>query len=248
MNALQHSQVDARTGLMWAHGVGVVVLALMLSACGGGGGARQPPGAPPKPASVSVAEPGGDAHNPHRAALERLLEAPWGSRNDKDDQIHAPTPDWENWKRVRFFGVKHFTGFRYGDDHHVMALLFVQPVPAGESTDSRSCMKRFEAWGWPKVEAFEVGLSPLRTKRREYRGKPMLVKSVDGYVDLGLERKFFSGAWAAYPDVYPDACLIYAVAIPWRDEEALAKKLRDRWVLEGFQRMHPLTKDMPVRK
>lgn len=226
----------------------LVWLCSVLYGCGGSSSARQPPGVPPQPESVSVAEPGGDAHDPHRAALQRLVDAPWGSRNDKDDQIHAPTPDWEHWKRVRFWGVQHFTGFRYGDDHHVMAVVFVQPVPSGEANDSRSCMRRFEAWAWPKVEAFEVGLSPLRTKRREYRGKPMFVKSVDGYVDLGLERKFFSGAWAAYPDVYPDACLIYAVAIPWRDEEQLAKRLRDRWVLEGFQRMRPLTPAAPVRK
>src|SRR5690606_3693419 len=97
-------------------GWGAVVL-LLTAACGSSG-VTQPPGAPPSPHTVTVAEPGGDAHDPHKAALERQLKEPWGARNDKDDQLHAPTPDWQNWKRVRYWGVDHFTGFRYGDDHH----------------------------------------------------------------------------------------------------------------------------------
>src|SRR5687768_11159743 len=62
---------------------------------------------PPTPKSVTRSNPGGDAPDPHEAALRRLLEAPWGARNDKDDQVHAPTPDWENWKRVRYYSVEH---------------------------------------------------------------------------------------------------------------------------------------------
>ncbi len=196
---------------------------------------------------MTQANPGGDAADPHLAALTELLSAPWGERNDKDDQLRAPTPDWERWKRVRFWGVQHFTGFRYGNDHHVMAVVFVQPAE-GQPVDSKSCLRRFEAWGHGKAQSYEVKLSPMRTRRREFRGEPMWVKSVDGYVDLGASREYFSGAFAGYPHVYEDACLIYAVAVPWRGHEAAAKRLRDRWVLEGFQRMRPLTEAMPVRR
>jgi hypothetical protein len=38
------------------------------------------------------------------------------------------------------------------------------------------------------------------------------------------------------------------VGIPWDGHEALAKKVRDRWVAEAFPRMAPLTSEKPVRK
>jgi len=221
---------------------------LALAGCATPPQAARPAAEPQRAAQGTAADDAPAPSDEHEAALRRLLASAWGERNDKDDQLRAPTPDWRNWKRVRYWGVQHFTGFRYGDAHDVMAIVFVQPVPAGESNDSRSCMRRFEAWGWPKVHSFEVSLSPLRAKRREYRGKPMLVKQLDGYVDLGLDRKFFSAAFAAYPAIYPDSCLIYGVAVPWRGHEQLAKQLRDRWVLEGFQRMRPLTSETPTRK
>src|SRR5687768_5050364 len=72
---------------------------------------------PPTPASVTVKEPGGDAEDKQGAALFRQLDEAWGLRNDKDDQLHVPLPDHQHWKRVRFWGVEHFVGFRYGGDH-----------------------------------------------------------------------------------------------------------------------------------
>jgi len=84
---------------------------------------------PPTPASVSVKEPGGDAVDPERAALERLLGEPWGARTDKDEQLLAPMPDWEHWKRTRYFGFDHLVGFRYGNEHHAMVAVRVQELP-----------------------------------------------------------------------------------------------------------------------
>ena len=65
------------------------------------GPARRPPGMPPSPESITMSEPGGDAYEPHLAALERQLEQSWGWRSDKDDQVHFPLPDWDNWRRIR---------------------------------------------------------------------------------------------------------------------------------------------------
>src|SRR5687768_13119830 len=101
----------------------------------------------PSPGSVTRDNPGGDAPDPHAAALRRLLQEPWGARNDKDDQIHAPTPDWEHWKRVRYYSVQHFTGFRYGKDHHAIGIVFVQKMPPGTPVKSELCLREFEAWG-----------------------------------------------------------------------------------------------------
>ncbi len=209
--------------------------------------ARKPPGKPPTPATVTVAAPGGDAHDPHAAALQRQLSEPWGRRNDKDDQVHAPTPDWENWKRVKYWGVKHFTGFRYGDDHHVIGLVFVQAVEDGEPTDSESCMRRFEKWAWPQVRTYEVQLGRIGVRQSQWRDHPITVRYVDGSVDLGFDHYDFSAAWATYP-AYPDACLAYSVAVPWRGHGELARKVRDRFVDEGFQQMRVLTEKGPRRQ
>jgi hypothetical protein len=224
----------------------LVALAGFAAACGSSV-VKQPPGTPPSPATISVAEPGGDAHDPHWGALKRLLREPWGRRNDKDDLLHAPTPDWEHWKRVRYFGFEHFTGFRYGNDHHAVAVVVVQDVPPGAAVDSASCLRRFEDAARPQARSYDVKFGTFGVKQGEWREQPITVKYVDGAVALGFSYTEFSAAWSAYP-AYPDACLIYAVAVPWRDHGDLAKQVRDRWVDEGFQRMLPLTPTRPYRK
>ena len=207
---------------------------------------KQPPGQPPTPATVSNDQPGGDAFDPHKAALLRQLSEPWGLRNDKDDQLHVPTPDWKNWKRVRFRMVNHFTGFRYGKEHHVMALAFLLDVPPDSKQTSESCMNRFEAWARPQLSDYEVTFGEFKSSLKRWHNAPLQVNYVDGHVDVGLQRYEFSVAWGAYA-AYPDACLIYAVAVPWFKQGELARKVRDRWVAEGFQNMRPLTPLKPVR-
>jgi len=226
---------------------------LMSLACGGGAqtASKQPPGQPPAPpptpASVTVKEPGGDAADPHSAALDRLTTAPWGTRNDKDDQVFVPLPDSENWKRVRYFGVEHYVGFRYGDDHHAMVIAFTQSLPAGTPMKSDTCMRHFEAWGLPQTHPFDVKFSPFDTHLGKWQGQILESRSVDGRVNLGFTASEFSGAWAAYP-AYPDGCLVMAVAVPWRDHKELAQKLRDRWVAEGFALMGVASNVRPERK
>ncbi|HMJ12398.1 MAG TPA: hypothetical protein VK524_13330 [Polyangiaceae bacterium] len=222
----------------------VAVGGLLLGGCGSSP-VRQPAGAPPTPASISVAEPGGDASDTHEAALLRQLMEPWGARNDKDDQVHVPTPDWENWKRVRFWGIEHFAGFRYGAEHHVVSILLVQDAEPGD--DSRDCLRRFELDARKRLSAYDVKLGRASERETLWRNIPISVRSVDGSLALGFSRREFSAAWAAYP-AYPNACLVYAMAVPWDTRAELARRVRDRWAAEGFQRLHTLTSTRPYRR
>jgi hypothetical protein len=197
--------------------------------------------------SAAPIDPAANARDPHEAALLTLLAAPWGARNDRDDTVHAPTPDWERWRRVRFFGLDHFTGFKYRKEHDVVAAVFIQDMPPGTPVKSETCMRRFEAWGRPQIKPFDVKFSPFSVKFTKWRNQPLMISSVDGALNVGLSRVEFSGAWAAFP-AYPNACLIYAVGVPWQGHADLAKKLRDRWVEEGFVYMNPLTVERPYRK
>ena len=231
----------------YANSVGLVPLSLLVACGGAAQPVKQVPGVAPAPATVTVKEPGGDAADPHAAALERLATLPWGNRNDKDDQVSVPLPDSENWKRVRYFGVEHFVGFRYGDDHHAMAIGFVQDLPPGTPMKSDTCMRYFEAWGLPQTHPFDVKFSPFETHLGKWQGQILESRSVDGRVNLGFTSSEFSGAWAAYP-AYKESCLVLAVAVPWRDHKELADKLRDRWVSEGFSLMGVSTSARPERK
>jgi len=217
-------------------------------ACGGGAQAPKQTIAPaPAPASVTVKEPGGDAADPHAAALERLMNAPWGTRNDRDGQVNVPLPDSDNWKRVRYFGVEHYVGFRYGDDHHAMVIAFTRQLPAGTTMKSDTCMRNFEAWGLPQTHPFDVKFSPFETSLGKWQGKILESRAVDGRLNWAFTTSEFSGAWAAYP-AYADGCLVVAVAVPWRDHKELAQKLRDRWVSEGFPLAVVASDARPERK
>jgi hypothetical protein len=230
------------------HSLGASVVGVLLAACSGAPQPpKQPPGHAPTATTITTREPGGDASDPHGAALERLLAAPWGARNDKGDQLWAPTPDWGNWTRVRYFGFQHFTGFRYGDDHHMLAVVFVQDVPEGTPMKSETCMRRFESWGFPQTQGLDVKFGTFVPHFSKWRKEPLEIHAVDGHLNFAFTSADFSAAWAAYP-AYPNACLIYAVAVPWREHRDLAQKLRDRFVNEGFPMMTPRTAERPVER
>jgi hypothetical protein len=234
-----------------------IVPVLLAVACGGSAQPAKPPSissspavvpaSAPAPETVTVKEPGGDSSDPHAAALERLISAPWGQRTDKADALRVPMPDADNWKRVRYYGVEHYVGFRYGDEHHAMLIAFVQDLPAGTPMKSDTCMRHFEAWGLPQTHAFDVKFSPFESHLARWQSQSLESRSVDGKVNLGFVADEFSGAWAAYP-AYQDACLVLAVAVPWRDHQDLAQKLRDRFVTEGFQLMKTASDVKPERK
>lgn len=217
---------------------------LALSGCASA--QTQPAGAPPSPTSVTLEEPGGDAADPQEAALRRQLDMTWGWATDKDDQLRVPLVDAENMKRVRYWVLDHFTGFRYGSDFYVMNVVLIQDFPRDEPMDSRACLQRAEKWGHPQLASFEVKFTDLQSTTAHWRNKPIVVKSVDGYVDVGFQRRKFSAAYAAYP-AYPDACLIFAMGVPWDKHGDLAKAVRDRWVKEAVPQIVPLTPTKPFR-
>jgi hypothetical protein len=225
-------------------GAALVVLGVGCSAS-----AQTPPSAPqrpPTPASVTRKEPGGDAVDPARAALERLLKEPWGARGDKDEQLLAPIPDWEHWKRLRYWGFDNLVGFRYGNEYHAMTVAHVQVMPEGTPVRSETCMRAFEDWARPQISGFDVRLQPFHVKLARWRDQPLVIESVDGWVSWGIGSADFSAAWTAYP-AYKDSCLIYGVAVPWRDHPELAKKVRDRFVEEGLVTFQALTPEKPFR-
>jgi len=227
--------------------VGRAALVALVAGCSAS--AQTPPSAPmrpPSPTSVTRREPGGDAPDPQRAALERLLKEPWGARGDKDEQLLAPIPDWEHWKRLRYWGFDNLVGFRYGNEYRAMTVAHVQVMPEGTPVKSETCMRAFEDWARPQIAGFDVKLQPFRVKIARWRDQPLVIQSVDGWVSWGIGSADFSAAWTAYP-AYPDACLIYGVAVPWRDQGELAKKVRDRFVEEGLVNFQALTPEKPYR-
>jgi len=228
--------------------LGFVAVILSLGACSSAAAPpaapAAPPPRPPTPATVTQAQPGGDAEDPHRAALERLLASPWGARNDKGDQIHAPLPDWENWRRVRYFGFDHLAGFRYGKAYHAASVARVQELPPGTVARSETCLRAVEAWVRPQLQGFEVKLGPIDSKLTRWRDQALEIHTVDGWVSWGVGSADFSAAWTAYP-AYPNACLVFGIAVPWRDQKELAIRVRDRFVSEGLTLLQALTPDVP---
>jgi hypothetical protein len=206
---------------------------------------HRPPGVPPTPATVTLENPGGDAADPQEAALRRQLEMPWGSAEDQNRQIAIPMPDPWKYRRVKFWAFDHFVGFRYGDDSHVVNAAMVLDVPKGSPTDTKTCRSVAEKWALPQLKNFDVKLEGPETTEFDWRGQPVLVTSLDGYVDFGFDRWRFSAAYAAYP-AYPDACLVFGMAVPWRKHADLAREVRDRWVKEGAVRLRTRTTARPI--
>ena len=99
--------------------------------------------------------------------------------------------------------------------------------------DSEMCLREAEKWAHPQLKSFEVKLGEQRITKDQWQGKSILVESVDGYVDFGLERReLLGGVYAAYP-AYTDGCLILGVAIPWRDR---CKIRRSRCAIGGSRK------------
>ena len=73
--------------------------------------------------TVSRKNPGGDAVDAHNAAVNRLVNETIGYQRDKFNSLAVFLPDTRHWKRVRFYGYPTRVGFRYGDEHHAIALV-----------------------------------------------------------------------------------------------------------------------------
>ena len=191
--------------------------------------------------------PGGDAIDPHTAALNRQLTESVGSQRDKDNQLIVPLADWKNWRRVRFRLINHFTGFRYGKDYHALNVAFVNKTPGIEHPTSQKCMRLAEKWARPNVRRYQIRLEPMKERQVTWRGQRLDAKTVDGFVNIGFTSEHFTAAWVGYP-AYPGACLIFSVVVLWRDNPELARDVVERWLVDVAPRIHPRTKEAPYRR
>ncbi len=200
---------------------------------------------PPSPETITREEPGGDAHDPHLAALERLMQQPWGFRQDRQKALRVPMPDWPNWRRVRFFGMPTFAAFRYGDAHHAVIGVWVRAVEEGQPDDPGSCLAHFEAWGEPRARSFRVKLEPATTKRIRFGKDEITVRSLEARIDTLLKKSSYSAAYAAYP-LWPGTCTVVGIAVASKDAGDAARLVRDRYVDEGFQKLIRASKTVPT--
>jgi len=206
---------------------------------------RQPPGLPPTPKTITREDPGGDAFDPRRAALTRLAVEEWGWRNDKRDVVHFPLTDWKNWRRVRYWGVPTFVGFRYGDDHRAVAALWVRKVQEQDAATAEQCMKRFEDWAMPLVEGYGGHVVRTSDSYVSWRGDgDLLVRSVDAEIKSLFAHQTWYGAIGAAVG-WPTVCVVYGYGFRAEDAEQEAARARDRYVKEGFQRLGRIKDQLP---
>jgi hypothetical protein len=201
----------------------------------------------PEPSSVNLAMPGGDVEDTHASALVRLLEEPFGMLRDKDDFVRVELPDPKHWKRVRYRAFDHLVGFRYGEKYHAVTALLANETRAGRAADSLACIRQVETMARPRARALSVEFGPIEETEILWRGKRVVIHSVEGAFPWAFKRIGFSAAWAAYP-AYDKACLIYGIGIKHEDKPELARLLRDRWIVEAVPRVDTRTQVKPVRK
>lgn len=198
----------------------------------------RPPGLPPTPKSITRENPGGDAADPERAALERLLGEPWVARRDRYNTLEIPVVDGNTWRRVRIWNHPTRATFRYGDKHWA-----ITTVLYGDTTgpgDPDSCLDEFWSKYAPLAEAYGVRLGEARiirtTQDLDGEVRPLLFKVLEGSVDSVFASDEYAGAIAAY-ESWPGTCLVSALAVKSTNHPDLARKVRDRWVEEGAPKL-----------
>ncbi len=147
-----------------------------------------------------------------------------------------PLPDAERWRRVRFRLVPTLTGFRYGDEHHGVAALFVRDAPADLQPDpSAACLADFERWGHDHARLFEVEIEPHQEHTFLWRGKPVHARSREGSMRWWFRRRHYAGVYASFP-AWPGRCATLAYAFPMDEGPDEAKKTQARFLEEAFRR------------
>lgn len=211
----------------------VLVLSASAVGCGSAPPAR-PPGQPPTPETVTRDNPGGDAADPHLAALERLVKEPWGNRKDRFNTLRVPLVDWKKWRRVRIWSHPTRATYRYGDDHYAVATIVYERTTGRDDPDS--CLDEFWKKNLPLADAYgvRIGDTQLLRTTQDVDGelRPLVVKLVDGSIESVFASDDYVGAVAVYQS-WPGTCLIHALAIKAGEHRAIALKARDRWVNEG---------------
>jgi len=200
----------------------------------------------PSPSSITIDNPGGDAPDPHAASLVQMLKGPFGWANDKDDQVRVMLPNASLWKRVRYHGFEHLTGFRYGSDHHAIAVVLVEDTRQGRAPTSETCMRHAETLARPRAREFALEVQPIVETRVNWRGKSLVMHSTQGEFPFGFRRISFAAAWVAYP-AYESSCLYQVFAAKYEGQPELARKLRDRWMTEAATQIDIRTTTKPYR-
>ncbi len=222
-----------------------VCAALICPACSSGATASRPVAAAPPPKDDGEPSKGGGGGDPHSAALEQLKLGKIAGRVDNQKSVVIPLPDAEHWTRVHFWGVESLVGFRYGKDHHALVGAFVTHVE--DNTAPGACMKSFEAWAMPMVEAFDVEVHHEPPIAVMWHRQVVDVDSVFAHTATALMRESYAGTYAAYP-VWNNACLIVGVAVPSRDDDERAREVRDRFAREVLPKVEVLKKEEPPRR
>jgi hypothetical protein len=191
---------------------------------------------------VTKDEPGGDAANPEIAALERLEREAWRMRADSTGSVAVPLADGVTWRRVRFWMVKTFTGFRYGDDHHAVAAVFLRPAPPRATAES--CLHDFESWAGAYTQGMGIEITAPTVTKAPWRGERVAVRAREGSVLWALEKRNYAGVYGSYLP-WSGTCLTLGYAFPMREDPALARRVRDRFVEQAFSRLHTATPPPP---
>jgi hypothetical protein len=194
----------------------------------------RPPGVPPTPVTVTRANPGGDAADPERAALERLAAEPWGEQKDRFRTLRVALPDSPKWRRVRLWGHPTRATYRYGDHHYALATLWY--VPTDGPNDPDSCLKKFLDQAKPIADTYSVQIGKPEIVRTTQligdEARPLVVQLLEGSVDTLIANNDYAGAIAAYQS-WPGTCLVQGFAVVATKHADLAMKIRERWVAEG---------------
>jgi len=190
--------------------------------------------AKPTPASVTLANPGGDAADPQLAALQLLDRALLAPRRDRYNTLVLQLPEAKYWRRVKLWGYPTRAAFRFGDEHHAVVAVWYEPAMGPD--DPERCLQRFVAHGRPAAEAFGVRADEVRLVRTLQHGatssKPMVVDVIDATVDGLLDTTEYAAALAAYAS-WPGTCLVQGFVVAAGKHRALAQRIRDRWVAEA---------------
>jgi len=206
---------------------------------------KVPPGLPPDPKTISAKEPGGNAYDPQKAALDRLASEDWGWKKDKLDNFHVPLSDWQNWKRVKYWGVPTFVGFRYGDNHRAVAALWARAVQSGDPSTPAACLNRFEEWATPLAQGYSTTISNERDSLVRGKGKDeIVVRTLEATVHSIFGNRKYLGVVGTTIG-WPNVCLTWGYAFKVEDAEDAARKARDRYAKEAFQQLERMKETAP---
>jgi hypothetical protein len=201
------------------------------------------------PRSVTAAHPGGDAADPELAAFSLLEREGFEYRRDRYNTLSLQLMDAKHWRRVKLWGYATRVAFRFGDEHYGVVAVWYEPAKGPD--DPESCLKRFIDEGRPAAEAFGVDAREVRLVRTlqqdGLRTKPMVIDVIDAQLKATDEPKEMAGAIAAYTS-WPGTCLIQGFVVIAAKHGDIARRIRERWVVEGAPRLewHPRVSAAPA--